>query len=392
MSNVFERSLVVHKELEGKIEITLKAPIDSLDQLSLLYSPGVAQPCLDIAKEPSLAYDYTWKGNTIAVVSDGSAVLGLGNIGAAAALPVMEGKAALLKQFAGVNAVPLVIDTQDTEAIIEFCRQIAPGFGGINLEDISSPRCIEIEQRLDKELDIPVFHDDQHGTAIVCVAGLMNALKLVDKTPESIKVVLNGTGAAGYAIIKLLKEFGVEHITAFNSKGHLNTSQLNANPVLNELIALTGSQEAPVTFEEAFVGADVFIGVSVADVVSEAMVQSMSTQPIIFAMANPNPEITYDKAKAAGAFVVGTGRSDCPNQINNVLVFPGLFKGLLASRATYVPTSLKLEAARAIAALAPQPLTSDAVVPPAFDERVADHVAQAVVDCVVAMREEGINI
>ena len=371
MLNLKERALALHEELKGKITTELKTSLNSKEDLSLVYSPGVAEPCLKIAENKSDVYKYTFKGNTIAVVSDGSAVLGLGNIGPEAALPVMEGKCCLFKKFGGVNAVPLVIGTQDTEEIIKFVKNIAPGFGGVNLEDISAPKCIEIERRLKKELDIPVFHDDQHGTAIVTTAGLINALKVVNKKPEECTVVISGVGAAGSSIIHMLLGIGIKNIYGFNSKGILNKKVEYTNPLYNELKEITNNDAEDLSLEEAMAKADIFVGVSVPNKVTKEMVKSMKRDPIIFAMANPDPEISYEDAKAAGARVVGTGRSDYPNQVNNVLAFPGLFRGALSVHSKAISEEMKLAAAKALAALiSDEELNDEYVIPSPFDERV----------------------
>ncbi len=371
MLNLKERALALHEELKGKITTELKTSLNSKEDLSLVYSPGVAEPCLKIAENKSDVYKYTFKGNTIAVVSDGSAVLGLGNIGPEAALPVMEGKCCLFKKFGGVNAVPLVIGTQDTEEIIKFVKNIAPGFGGVNLEDISAPKCIEIERRLKKELDIPVFHDDQHGTAIVTTAGLINALKVVNKKPEECTVVISGVGAAGSSIIHMLLGIGIKNIYGFNSKGILNKKVEYTNPLYNELKGITNNDAEDLSLEEAMSKADIFVGVSVPNKVTKEMVKSMKRDPIIFAMANPDPEISYEDAKAAGARVVGTGRSDYPNQVNNVLAFPGLFRGALSVHSKAISEEMKLAAAKALAALiSDEELNDEYVIPSPFDERV----------------------
>lgn len=381
MANVYEKALELHEELRGKISTELKGELNSKGDLSLLYSPGVAEPCRKIADDPEAAYKYTWKGNTIAVVSNGTAVLGLGDIGAEASLPVMEGKCCLFKRFGGVNAVPVVIDSKDPQEIIDIVKAIAPTYGGINLEDISAPDCIEIERTLKKELDIPVFHDDQHGTAIVVTAGLINALKLVGKKPEECTAVLSGVGAAGSSIIYMLKNLGIANIYGFNSKGVLNANQTYDNPLYAELSKVTNNDKEDLTLAEAMAKADIFVGVSVADAVSKDMVKSMKKDPIIFAMANPDPEITYDDAREAGAKVVGTGRSDFPNQVNNVLAFPGLFKGVLDANATEINEEMKLAAAEGLAGLvSDDELNEEYVIPSAFDERVAEAVAQAVID------------
>ena len=386
------RALNLHAKLQGKLTIEAKYDIDTADDLALVYSPGVADPCLEIKADVTQAYTYTWKQNTVAVISDGSAVLGLGNIGPEAALPVMEGKAILLKRFANINAVPIVLDTQDTETIIEVCKAIAPGFGGINLEDIAAPRCIEIEQRLEKELAIPVFHDDQHGTAIVTLAALMNALKIVNKSADTIKVVVSGTGAAGSAIIKLLKEYGVKTIYAFDVHGIVALK--TATTEHQKMIAtLTENLDNVLTVDEALVNADVFIGVSAGNIIKTSMIKRMASHAIVFAMANPIPEISYEDALAAGAAVVGTGRSDFPNQINNVLVFPGLFKGLLEVKATSVPQSIHLAVAKAIAECIDEiDLNATNIVPSVFDPRVVDNVADAVTTTVKTLRAKGATI
>lgn len=371
MENLQERALKLHEELKGKITTELKTSLETKEDLSLVYSPGVAEPCKKIAENKHDVYKYTFKGNTIAVVSDGSAVLGLGNIGPEAALPVMEGKCCLFKKFGGVNAIPLVIDTQDTEEIIKFVKLISPGLGGVNLEDIAAPKCIEIERRLKKELDIPVFHDDQHGTAIVTTAGLINALKLVEKKPEECTVVISGVGAAGSSIINMLLGIGISNIYAFNSKGVLNKNQEYSNPLYNELKNITNNGGEDLTIEEAMAKADIFIGVSVPNKINKEMVKSMKRNPIIFAMANPDPEINYLDAKEAGARVVGTGRSDYPNQVNNVLAFPGLFRGALSVHSKAITEEMKLAAAKAIAGLiSDEELNDEYVIPSPFDERV----------------------
>ncbi len=371
MLNLKERALALHEELKGKITTELKTSLNNKEDLSLVYSPGVAEPCLKIAENKADVYKYTFKGNTIAVVSDGSAVLGLGNIGPEAALPVMEGKCCLFKKFGGVNAVPLVIGTQDTEEIIKFVKNIAPGFGGINLEDIAAPKCIEIERRLKKELDIPIFHDDQHGTAIVTTAGLINALKLVKKKPEDCTVVISGVGAAGSSIIHMLLGIGIKNIYGFNSKGILNRNVEYTNPLYNELKEITNNDAEDLSLEEAMAKADIFVGVSVPNKVNKEMVKSMKRDPIIFAMANPDPEISYEDAKDAGARIVGTGRSDYPNQVNNVLAFPGLFRGALSVHSKAISEEMKLAAAKAIAGLiSDEELNDEYVIPSPFDERV----------------------
>lgn len=382
MSTIYEKALDKHSEWQGKISTELKMPLETRDDLSVAYTPGVAEPCRQIHKDPESVYKYTWKGNTIAVVSDGTAVLGLGDIGPAAGLPVMEGKAVLFKKFAGVDAVPLCIDTKDTQKIIDFCKQIAPTFGGINLEDISAPRCVEIERTLIKELNIPVFHDDQHGTAICVTAALINSLKVVNKKVEDITVVVSGTGAAGSSIIRMLYNYGVKKIYGFNINGIVIKDDYDKYDFLTkELTEITNPDNRRLTLAEAMSEADVFVGVSAPNLVSEDMVKSMKKDPIIFAMANPEPEITYEKAKAAGATVIGTGRSDYPNQINNVLVFPGLFRGALDCRATKITEEMKIAAAKGLASLiSDEELNAENVIPSVFDKRVAQVVAKAVAE------------
>ena len=374
-----EKAIELHKEWKGKIETVSKAKVKSREDLALAYTPGVAAPCRIIHDNPKEAYTYTIKQNTIAVVSDGSAVLGLGNIGPLAAMPVMEGKAALFKEFGGVNAFPICLDTQDTEEIIETVKRIAPAFGGINLEDISAPRCFEIEARLKEELDIPVFHDDQHGTAIVVLAGITNALKVVKKNKEDVKVVVNGAGSAGVAITKLLLTAGFKHVTMCDKEGIISEKYPHLNYMTKEMAKVTNLEKKEGTLADALKGADVFVGVSAPNIVSEDMVRSMNHDAIIFAMANPTPEIMPDKAKEAGAAVVGTGRSDFPNQVNNVIVFPGIFKGALEARAKAITEDMKLAASEAIAGLvSDDELSSENVLPQPFDPRVADVVSAAV--------------
>lgn len=381
--DIFEKALEKHKEWQGKIGTDIKSEVASLDDLSLAYSPGVAEPCREIAKDPEKAYEYTIKANTIAVVSDGSAVLGLGNIGAKAGLPVMEGKAVLFKKFAGVNAVPIVLDTQDPDEIIQTVKNIAPGFGGINLEDISSPRCVYIEEKLKEELDIPVFHDDQHGTAIVTVAALINALKLVGKKAEDIKLVISGAGAAGFSCAKLIRDLGLKNIIVCDSKGAISKTMLNSgNPVKAQIAEIFNPEDFEGSLKEAIVGADVFVGVSAPDLLDADDVKKMADDPIIFAMANPVPEIDYDLAREAGARVVATGRSDYPNQINNVLAFPGIFKGALEARAPQITDQMKMAAAKALADfVSNEELSEEYVIPNAFEEGIADAVAKAVKEC-----------
>lgn len=364
------------------MEINVKVPMDTMEDLSMAYTPGVAQPCREIHNNPETVYDYTWKGNSVAVVSDGTAVLGLGDIGPAAGLPVMEGKSILFKKYANIDAVPLCIDTKDPQEIIKFCKQIAPTFGGINLEDISAPRCVEIERTLKKELDIPVFHDDQHGTAIVVTAALVNALKVVDKKPEDVTVVVSGTGAAGSSIIHMIHDLGVKEIYGFNINGIVIKDDYDKYDFLTqELTEITNKSNKRMTMAEAVKEADVFIGVSAPGLLTKEMVQSMKEKPIVFAMANPEPEIKYHDAVDAGAAVVGTGRSDFPNQINNVLAFPGLFRGALDVHATKITEGMKLAAAKGLASLVnDEELNKDYIIPRATDARVAVTVAKAVSD------------
>lgn len=374
-----EKALQLHELWNGKIETTPKCPVKSREDLALAYTPGVAEPCKIIAENAEAAYKYTMKSNTVAVVSDGSAVLGLGNIGAYAALPVMEGKAVLFKEFGGVNAVPICLDTQDTEEIIQTIVNIAPAFGGINLEDISAPRCFEIEERLKSLLSIPVFHDDQHGTAIVVLAGIINALKVVGKTKEDCKIVVNGAGSAGIAITKLLLSYEFPNIILCDRTGILSKSTKDLNWMQQEMMEVTNLLGETGTLADALKNADIFVGVSAPNIVTKEMVASMNQDAILFAMANPVPEIMPDIAKEAGAKVVGTGRSDFPNQINNVVAFPGIFKGALEGRATQITEEMKLAAATAIAGLVDKKdLNADHIMPEAFDPRVAEVVSQAV--------------
>ena len=376
-----EKALALHDEWKGKFETTPKMSITTREDLALAYTPGVAEPCKVIAKDKDAAYTYTIKSNTIAVVSDGSAVLGLGNIGAYAAMPVMEGKAVLFKSFGGVNAVPICLDTQDTEEIIKTVVNIAPAFGGINLEDISAPRCFEIEERLKKILDIPVFHDDQHGTAIVVLAGIINGLKVTGKNKENCKVVVNGAGSAGVAITKLLLTYGFKNITMCDKSGILSKTSEGLNWMQKSMMDVTNLEGKTGTLADALKGADVFVGVSAPNIVTPEMVASMNKDSILFAMANPVPEIMPDVAKAAGARVVGTGRSDFPNQVNNVIAFPGIFKGALEGRAKQITEDMKLAAALAIANLIPDSELSDTnILPEAFDPKVTDAVCKAVMD------------
>ena len=374
-----EKALKMHEEWHGKIETCAKSHVNSREDLAIAYTPGVAEPCKVIAKDPEAAYTYTMKSNTVAVVSDGSAVLGLGNIGALAAMPVMEGKAVLFKEFGGVNAVPICLDTQDTEEIIKTVVNIAPAFGGINLEDISAPRCFEIEERLKELLDIPVFHDDQHGTAIVVLAGIINAMEVTGKDKESSKVVVNGAGSAGVAITKLLLTYGFKHVTMCDINGILGKDSKDLNWMQEKMVEVTNLEQKTGKLADALKGADIFVGVSAPNIVTPEMVASMNKDAILFAMANPVPEIMPDIAKAAGAKVVGTGRSDFPNQVNNVVAFPGIFKGALEGRATAITEDMKLATAKAIAGLVPdEELNENNILPEAFDPRVADVVSRAV--------------
>lgn len=378
--NVYEKALKLHEEWQGKMSTELKMELNNAEDLTYAYTPGVAEPCLEINKDVENVYKYTSKANTIAVISDGTAVLGLGDIGPEAAMPVMEGKCALFKKFGGVNAVPIVLNTKDPKEIIQTIKNIAPTFGGINLEDISSPRCVEIERALIEDLDIPVFHDDQHGTAIVVTAALINALKLVNKKAEDVKVVVSGAGAAGYSIVKLIMMLGVKNVIAFDSKGAINKKHAeNYNMVKKELAEITNLEQKDLTMAEAFVGADVFIGVSQRDLVSKEMVASMNKDAIVFAMANPQPEILYQDAIDAGARIAATGRSDMPNQINNVVAFPGIFKGALESRAKKITEEMKLAASYGLASMIPDDkIREDYVIVSAFEPNVADVVAKAV--------------
>jgi len=374
-----EKALLLHKEWNGKLETISKSPVKSREDLSLAYTPGVAEPCKVIAEDKEAAYTYTMKANTVAVVSDGSAVLGLGNIGPYAAMPVMEGKSVLFKEFANVNAVPICLDTQDTEEIIKAVTYLAPGFGGINLEDISAPRCFEIEERLKATLDIPVFHDDQHGTAIVVLAGIINGLKLVNKKKENCRVVVNGAGSAGVAITKLLLTYGFKNVIMCDKIGILSKDAEGLNWMQKKMVQVTNPNNESGTLADAMKGADIFVGVSAPGIVSKEMVASMNKDSILFAMANPVPEIMPDLAKEAGARIVGTGRSDFPNQVNNVVAFPGIFKGALEGRAKQITEEMKLAAANAIASLvSDEDLNDDNIMPQAFDPRVADVVANAV--------------
>ncbi|MBQ1215019.1 MAG: NAD-dependent malic enzyme [Firmicutes bacterium] len=383
--NIQEEALLFHEQLKGKIDIKGKAPVTNAKELSLAYTPGVAEPCRYIAKNKADVYKYTGKGNMVAVVTDGSAVLGLGNIGPEAGMPVMEGKCVLFKEFAGVNAFPICVASQDVEDIIQTVKMIAPSFGGVNLEDIASPRCAEIERRLKAELDIPVFHDDQHGTAIVVTAGLINALRVVGKEWKDVTVAISGAGAAGSAVARMLLNMGAKDIFCCSSKGILNRNETYSNWVHQEIANMTNKECRTGGMAEALKGTDIFVGVSVKDVVSKEMVESMAPGAIVIPMANPDPEIQPDVAKAAGAAVVGTGRSDHPNQINNVLAFPGIFRGALDAKASDINEEMKVAAAKAIASLvSDEELSADYIIVPPFDERVGETVAKAVYDAAIA--------
>ncbi len=382
MNNINKEALKLHLDNKGKITVNSKIKVSNKEELSLAYSPGVAAPCIEIKDNPENVYKYTSKNNLVAVVSDGSAVLGLGDIGAYASLPVMEGKAILFKEFANVDAFPICLNTNDVDEIVNTVKLISPTFGGINLEDISAPRCFEIEERLKSELNIPVFHDDQHGTAIVTLAGLINSCKLTNRNIEESSVIVSGTGAAGISIIKLLNRVGVKKIYAYNKNGVIssNTKALN-NQFEQQLLDNSIILDTSLTFKELFVGTDVFIGVSAANIVSKEMIESMADKPIVFAMANPNPEIDYNLAKEAGAFIVGTGRSDYPNQVNNVLAFPGIFRGALDGRKTKITEQMKLNAAYAIANIIDESkLNPEYIIPDPFDKSVASVVAKAVIE------------
>lgn len=374
-----EKALSMHEKWNGKLDTVAKSKVNSREDLAIAYTPGVAEPCKVIAQNKEAAYTYTWKANTVAVVSDGSAVLGLGNIGPHAAMPVMEGKCVLFKEFGNVNAVPICLDTQDTEEIIKAVKYLAPGFGGINLEDISAPRCFEIEERLKAELDIPVFHDDQHGTAIVVLAGIINSLRVTGKKKEECRVVVNGAGSAGVAITKLLLTYGFKNVLMCDREGIIGKDYPNLNWMQKKMTEVTNLSNEKGTLADALKGADIFVGVSAPNIVTPEMVSSMNKDSILFAMANPVPEIMPDVAKAAGARIVGTGRSDFPNQVNNVIAFPGIFKGALEGRATQITEEMKLAAATALAALvSDEELNDDFIMPEAFNPRVADVVSTAV--------------
>ncbi len=377
--NTQEKSIQMHKKWNGKLETISKSPVKTREDLAIAYTPGVAEPCRLIAKDPALAYTYTMKSNTVAVVSDGSAVLGLGNIGPYAAMPVMEGKCVLFKEFGNVNAMPICLDTQDTEEIIQTIKNIAPGFGGINLEDISAPRCFEIETRLKEMLNIPVFHDDQHGTAIVVLAGIINSLKVTGKQKENCKVVVNGAGSAGIAITRLLLTYGFKHILLCDRYGIIHDNYPDLNWMQKKMAEITNEEHMTGTLADAMKGADIFVGVSAPNIVSPQMAASMNSDSILFAMANPEPEIMPDAAKTAGVRIIGTGRSDFPNQVNNVVAFPGIFKGALEGHARQITEEMKLAAAEAIAALVPEEkLCDEYIMPEAFDPRIAEAVSQAV--------------
>ena len=379
--NVYEESLKLHEAHHGKLTVEPKVPCETAWDLSLAYTPGVAQPCLEIQKDPENAYRYTGKGNTVAVITDGTAVLGLGDIGPTAGLPVMEGKALLMKRFAGLDAWPICLDTKDPDEIVDIVKKLAPSFGAVNLEDISAPRCVYIERRLIEECSIPVFHDDQHGTAIIVLAGIINALKVVGKKKEDVKVVMSGAGAAGIAIAKLLLTYGFKNIIMSDKDGVICSKHPALNWATKEMLQWTNKEDISGTLSDIIKGADIFVGVSAPGLVTEDMVRSMNRDAILFAMANPTPEIMPDVAKAAGAKVVGTGRSDFPNQVNNVLVFPGIFKGALEGHAKAITEEMKLTAAEAIASLVSNDeLDADHVLPEAFDPRVADVVSKAVME------------
>lgn len=380
--DIKEKALEMHEKWQGKIEVISRAPINTREDLSTAYTPGVAQPCLEIAKDPSLAYKYTRRGNLVAVITDGTAVLGLGDIGGLAGMPVMEGKCCLFKEFGGVDAFPLCVKSKDPDEIVRTIELISDSFGGINLEDISAPRCFEIEAKLKEKLDIPVFHDDQHGTAIVVGAALMNAVKLAGKKLGDITVVINGAGSAGIAIGKFLLKLGVGNLVMVDLCGIINRDDKYENPAHAEMALLSNKKNIKGALADAMKGADAFVGVSKPNLVTPEMVKSMAEKPILFPMANPNPEITYELAKESGAYIVGTGRSDYPNQINNVLVFPGVFKGALSVRAKAITEDMKLAAAKAIAAHIPEnELSVDNIIPSALDRTVADAVARAVAEC-----------
>lgn len=378
--DIYKKALKLHEENKGKLEIKIKVPCENKDDLSLAYTPGVAAPCLEIYNDENNSYKYTNRGNTVAIISDGSAVLGLGNIGAGASLPVMEGKAMLMKKFAGIDAFPLVLNTQDSEEIIKICKSIECGIGGINLEDISAPRCVEIERRLINEMNIPVFHDDQHGTAIVVLAALINSLKLIEKSASECKVIVSGTGAAGSSIIRMMYKYGFRKIYAFDKDGILTKKDIEIyDDLKKELLEYVNLDDKNFSFEQSFENADIFVGVSAKGIVSKEMIKKMNEKSIVFAMANPEPEISYDDAKDAGAYIVGTGRSDRPNQVNNLLAFPGIFKGALEAKATKIDDDAKMAASVAIASLIDySQLNEENVIVSAFDDRVCNTVCEAV--------------
>ncbi len=386
LKSLKERALDMHKELVGKLDVQIKLPVETIEDLSLAYSPGVAEPCIEIEKNPNAVYDYTMKGNLVGVVTDGTAVLGLGDIGPEAALPVMEGKALLLKRFANVNAFPICLDTKDPEEIIQAVKAISPTFGAINLEDISAPRCFIIEERLRQECNIPVFHDDQHGTAIVVGAGLLNALKIVNKDIKDVRIVINGAGAAGISILRLLRDLGFEHMVVCDTKGTIyKDRKVGMNPMKERIAEFSNLDGLQGTLEDALVGADIFIGVSIANILTEKMIRSMNNNPIVFALANPNPEISYEHAVEWGVRIIATGRSDYPNQINNMLAFPGIFRGALDVRASDINEEMKLAAVTAISSIvSEQDLKNGRIVPEIFDGRVTETVAAAVRDAAIS--------
>ncbi len=386
LKSLRERSLDLHKEIVGKLDVQIKLPVESIEDLSLAYSPGVAEPCVEIEKNPDAVYDYTMKGNLVGVVTDGTAVLGLGDIGPEAALPVMEGKAMLLKRFANVNAFPICLDTKEPEEIIQAVKAISPTFGAINLEDISAPRCFIIEERLRQECNIPVFHDDQHGTAIVVGAGLLNALKIVNKDIKNVRIVINGAGAAGISILRLLHDLGFEHMVVCDTKGTIyKDRKVGMNPMKERIAEFSNLDGLQGTLEDALVGADIFIGVSIANILTEKMIRSMNNNPIVFALANPNPEISYEHAVEWGVRIIATGRSDYPNQINNMLAFPGIFRGALDVRASDINEEMKLAAVTAIASIvSEQDLNNGRIVPEIFDGKVTETVAAAVRDAAIS--------
>lgn len=389
--DIMQKALEIHREAQGKMEITAKVPVQDIYDLSLAYSPGVAQPCIEIENNSQAVYDYTIKGNLVGIVTDGTAVLGLGDIGPEAALPVMEGKAILLKRFANVDAFPICLATKDVDEIVRTVKAISPTFGGINLEDISAPRCFEIEDRLRQECNIPVFHDDQHGTAIVVGAGLMNAVKIVKKQPKDMKVVINGAGAAGIAILRLLLQMGYTNVMMCDTKGIIYEGRKEGmNSIKEQIAKISNPQNLQGTLDDAIAESDVFVGVSVANLLTKAHIDSMNDNPIVFALANPNPEITYDNARAWGVRVMGTGRSDYPNQVNNMLAFPGIFRGALDVRATDINEAMKIAAVEAIASLVSEDdLCEEFIIPKSMDERVAGVVAKAVGSAAI---ESGVSV